>query len=79
MLHAFDGTDKLEDGVEWARCDGMHEDGPHDPEDDSTSVGLRRQENDEKDEVHPSHHELKRHLIESFTYRNKIGDIRWLR
>jgi len=94
MLHTFDGMDVFEENVDWTGSAGHHDAWEHDPLTDFTSVGAKGvlpqpEEGDGQEEEcgeggsvrkerHPEHAELKRQLIESFTFRKKNNDITWL-
>ena len=80
MLHTYDGMDTLGEGVQWTGDDVLAGHRRAAPNADSSLAGEQQEEDNESLEVHPSHDELKRSLIESFTYRNNVlNDILWLR
>ena len=86
MLHTFDGMDKFEENVDWRGSAGLHNAWEHDPLTDFTSVGSTGGVSTERGrgggsgtvERHPAHAELKRQLIESFSYRKQHNEISWL-
>lgn len=84
MLHKFDGMDVFEEDADWVGSAGLHDPWHHDPLTDFTCVGstgtLTEGEGGggEKIDRHPAHAELKRQLIESFTYRKRNNDVTWL-
>ena len=41
MLHAMDGLDKFEEGIDWAGPDGEHDFWAHDPHLDASSFGSK--------------------------------------
>ncbi|CAM9826734.1 unnamed protein product [Sphacelaria rigidula] len=79
MLHSMDGLDKLEAGVSWSGIDGEHDASVAAPDEDVSTIGRRGGgENDQEEEVEPSHQEFREKLMTSFSYRWKHKDIEWL-
>ena len=76
MLHDYDGLDKLEENIDWAGKDGLHDAWIHSPQGDDSSVGRRGVS--ESLEFETAHDELKTMLITSYTWRKKHDDIVWL-
>ena len=73
MLRAFD---VLEGGVDWAGQEGVHDPWIADPLTDVSTVGARGDvEKEEKLEFEPTHDDLKKKLMTSFTYRKKHNDV----
>lgn len=77
MLHDYDGMDRLEEDIDWAGPDGLHEPWVHDPQRDDSTIG--RGKSNDSVEVELAHDRLKRQLITSYTWRSKHNDIVWLR
>ncbi|CAB1107876.1 unnamed protein product [Ectocarpus sp. CCAP 1310/34] len=89
MLHTFDGMDVFEEDVDWVGSAGLHDPWDHDPLTDFMSIGSTGklsekeegeggEESSETIDQHPAHRELKKQLIESFSYRKRHNDITWL-
>eukprot|EP00904_Undaria_pinnatifida_P003091 jgi/Undpi1/12783/HiC_scaffold_6.g02451.m1 len=77
MLHAMDGLDTFEAGVEWAGADGDHDTWAHDPYLDVSSFGNQGAEC--KDREEEAHRLLTDRLIAHYDYRNTVlHDVEWL-
>ena len=77
MLHAMDGLDKFEKGMDWAGPDGDHDSGSHDPHLDASSFGSKGIDSKATEET--GHRFLKERLIAHFDYRDTVlHDIEWL-
>lgn len=77
MLHSFDNNGEMVEEPNWTGSAGLHNAWDQDPLTDFTSVGAKDAETEV--EVEDGFVATKQKLITSFVYREKKGDITWLK